>query len=139
MDLKKIFIIVISCFCFQTVIAQELTEEQKERLEYRVDVFLSDNEEIQALWYEDLMDRMKLKGDTRVVYHNVVKYHAYKMKRLDNPNIKLSKKQIKSEIQKQVKLLNEDVKEILDSDQLKLHKAGWNAILKAITKKINDN
>ena len=48
MNLRRTLKITFCVLCLQTTIAQELTEEQKERLEYKVDIFTSNEEEFQT-------------------------------------------------------------------------------------------
>ncbi len=132
------FIIVfLACFCFLNVQAQELTDEQKERLEYKVDVFSTDDKELQALWYEDRMDKMKLTGELRENYKKIVVYHAYKMERLGNPKAQLSDEQIRHEFPKQIRKLHKDVEDLLNPKQFEIHKNSWNAILKGIYQRKN--
>lgn len=137
--MKTKLLIVLVCVCrLSTINAQKPTEQQKENLQYKTDIFMSDNEELQTLWYEDLMDRMKLKDQLRKDYQDIVKYHAIKMKRLDNPESELTFQQTKSALQKQITMLNEDVEVMLNDQQFKLHKKSWKAILKAVLTKIEN-
>ncbi|KZS40662.1 hypothetical protein AWE51_06850 [Aquimarina aggregata] len=124
--------IFLACFCFFNIQAQELTDEQKERLEYKVDIFSSGEKELQRLWYEDRMDKMKLRGELRKDYHNIVVYHAYKMKRLDDLDKGLNDNKIRKQLQKQLLLLHEDVEDILSLEQFEIHEKSWEAILKAV-------
>lgn len=124
-------------FCFQTTLAQELTTDQKERIEYKVDLFASNDIELQTLWYEDRMDKMKLAGKLREDYKKIVMYHAYKMERLGNPDAQLSDEQIRREFPKQIRKLHADVESILTPKQFEIHKNSWNAILKGVYKRKN--
>ena len=137
MNIKKITIIIICCFCYQTILAQKLSTEQKERLQYKVALFSTNDKELQELWYEDRMDEMKLEGDIRKDYKKIVIYHAYKMERLGNPKIKLNDEQIRREFPKQIRKLLGDVEELLTPKQLEIHKKSWDAILKAIYQQRN--
>ncbi|WP_298754604.1 hypothetical protein [uncultured Psychroserpens sp.] len=132
MNLKRTLLIAIGCFSIQVMFAQELTAEQKERLEYKIDIFTSGEKEIQELWYEDQMDKMKLKGELRENYKKIVVYHAYKMERLDDLDKKLNDKEVYKALQKQLKLMNTDVKEILNTEQYVIHDDTWKAILRAV-------
>ncbi|WP_299439307.1 hypothetical protein [uncultured Aquimarina sp.] len=117
--------------------AQELTNEQKERLKYKVDLFSTDDVELQTLWYEDRMDKMKLSGKLRQDYKKIVVYHAYKMECLGNPEVQLSDEQIRREFPKQIRKLHNDVKSILNPKQFEIHKNSWDAILKGIYQRKN--
>ncbi len=139
MNLKRIVFIGISCFCFQTILAQDITPEQRERLTYKVDIFSTDDEKLQQLWYEDRMDQMKLKGELRENYQKIVVYHAYKMERLGNSNVQLNDEQIRREFTKQIRKLHKDVEDILNPEQLEIHKKSWNAILKGVYQRKNWN
>ncbi|WP_299160269.1 hypothetical protein [uncultured Tenacibaculum sp.] len=137
MNIKKIIVIIICCFYYQTILAQKLSTEQKERLEYKVALFSTNDKELQELWYEDRMDEMKLAGDIRKDYKKIVIYHVYKMERLGRPDAQLNDDEIRHEFPKQIRKLHKDVEELLTPKQLEIHKKSWDAILKAIYQQRN--
>lgn len=136
MRLKGI-LIAIMCFYFQSSIAQKLTTKQQERLKYKVHIFTTNEKELQELWYEDRMDQMKLKGELREDYKKVIIYHAYKMERLDDADKKLTDDQVLENFQKQLQLMNTDVREILNDKQFAIHKKTWKVLTEAIYEKKN--
>ncbi len=132
MNIKKITIAICGFLCFFSAIAQDLTEEQKEQLEYKVSVFTSNDKELQKLWYEDRMDEMKIRGKLREDYLKIVEYHALKMEQLRKSKNKISADQMKSKLQERVVFMETDVKEILDQKQFEIHQKTWKAIIKAV-------
>ncbi len=132
---KVVFTLLLTILFTLNIQGQDLTKQQKEDLKYKVHMFTHNDEELQRLWYEDRMDKMKLRGELREDYQKIVVYHAYKMERLDDQDSDLSVNEIKNKLQKQLDLLNADVKDILDPEQFEIHKKSWKAILKAVYQK----
>ncbi|GAB5475660.1 MAG: hypothetical protein Mars2KO_37590 [Maribacter sp.] len=132
MNVKKITISLCGFLCFFSAIAQDLTEEQKEQLEYKVSIFISNDTELQELWYEDRMDKMKLKGKLREDYLKMVTYHALKMEQLKGEKFNSSADQIKAKLQERILLMEADVKEVLDQNQFEVHQKTWKAIINAV-------
>ncbi|MCW5515718.1 hypothetical protein [Muriicola sp. Z0-33] len=130
--MKYLKVLIFTIFCSVNVQAQDLTTEQKEQLEYKVSVFMSNDKELQKLWYEDRMDKMKLKGKLRKDYLKIVQYHALKMEQLRKIKNKISADQMKSKLQQQIMLMEVDVKEVLDRNQFEIHQKTWKAIIKAV-------
>ncbi|MFS4491630.1 hypothetical protein [Maribacter sp. 2308TA10-17] len=130
--MKQVLSVLLMIFSLSNINAQDLTEEQKEQLEYKVSVFLSNDKELQDLWYEDRVDKMKLQGKLREDYLKMVKYHALKMEQLRGIKFKSSADLMKSKLQERVQLMEVDVKDVLDQNQLVIHQKTWKAIIKAV-------
>ena len=130
--MKQVLFVLLMIFSLSNINAQELTAEQKEQLEYKVSVFMSNDKELQELWYEDRMDKMKLQGKLREDYLKMVKYHALKMEQLKGEKFKSSADQIKSKLQERLLLMEADVKDVLDQNQLEIHQKTWKAIIHAV-------
>ncbi|QCX00621.1 hypothetical protein FGM00_11090 [Aggregatimonas sangjinii] len=132
MSTTKILFMILGFTCASFLHGQDLTTEQKEQLEYKVSVFMSNDKELQELWYEDRMDKMKLQGKLREDYLKMVKYHALKMEQLKGEKSKSSADQMKAKLQERVRLMEVDVKDVLDQNQLEIHQKTWNAIINAV-------
>ncbi len=137
--MKQLLFFLLMIISLSSSNAQDLTEDQKEQLEYKVSVFTSNDKELQKLWYEDRMDEMKIKGKLREDYLKIVEYHALKMEQLRGSKNKISADQMKSKLQERVVLMETDVKEILDQKQLEIHQKTWKAIIKAVVLKAGLN
>ncbi len=136
---KYLFTLVFTLIYILNAQGQKLTDEQKERLDYKVDIFSYQEKELQQLWYEDRMDLMKLKGELREDYRNIVEYHSYKMSRLDDMDKKSEDIKIPKLFQKQLTMLHDDVRSILNNEQFEIHKKSWEAIVNAVYRRKNWN
>ncbi len=130
---KVVFTLLLTILFTLNIQGQDLTKQQKEDLKYKVHMFTHNDEELQALWYEDRMDEMMLQGKLREQYQLIVKYHVFKMKQLDEIASSHSGPEMQSKLKERVNLLNQDVKDLLNKAQYEIHENSWGAIVRGVT------
>lgn len=75
---------------------------------------------------------MGLKDDLRDKYYNIILYHVYKMRRLDDKDKGYSAEKIKSELRRLRNNQDEEVKAILTEEQYERYTKKFDEIIKGV-------
>ncbi|WP_299765157.1 hypothetical protein [uncultured Dokdonia sp.] len=127
MNVPKL-LMILSLIIFGSVNAQntsKLTKKQQERAKVAQDIFSHEEQDRMFFFYEKQMDEMGLKDTARDEYYNMLYYHLYKMKRLDDKDSELTEQAMKAQFERQLALLNADASEMLANDQYEIHLKTW--------------
>ncbi len=127
--------IVITGLLFITslsIFSQTQEEKLQERQQNKVEIFTSNEKDNLQVFFEEQVNKMKLTENLRDDYYGIVLYYTNKMGRIGDKNKGYTASEIKTKFDAMVIQLNDEIKEVLTTEQYQIHRESFGKIVTSV-------
>ena len=117
----KLIVIGICVLSFMNVNSQNLTPQQIERENNRIDLFNTQEFANLHIWYNNKVLELRLSEEQEVQYSFVIAKYTYRMSRLDDKDSDYSYEEMVEEVHSLVAKIDKDTKPVLTDTQYEDH------------------
>ncbi|WP_033961134.1 hypothetical protein [Psychroserpens jangbogonensis] len=117
----KLIVIGICVLSFMNVNSQNLTPQQIERENNRIDLFNTQEFANLHIWYNNKVLELRLSEEQEVQYSFVITKYTYRMSRLDDKDSDYSYEEMVEEVHSLVAKIDKDTKPVLTDTQYEDH------------------
>lgn len=96
------------------------------------EIFRSTERDSMQIWFYNRATTMGLEGDERDEFYNIILYHTYKMKRLENKEKGYTPRQVRAKFEELLQIQHAEIKAILDEKQYVYYLGTYENLLKGV-------